>query len=108
MSLKPGKLYYSISEVSEHYDVAPSLLRYWESEFSSIKPKRNAKGTRYYSTKDIEEIGKIFLLVKEKGYTLQGAKERLRNDKKGVNTDTEVIEKLENIKSYLIKLRDQL
>jgi DNA-binding transcriptional MerR regulator len=69
MALKEGKLFYSISEVSAHFDVTASLLRYWESEFLSIKPRRNPKGTRFYSSKDIDEIRKIYYLVKENGYT---------------------------------------
>ncbi len=108
MSLTPGKLYHSISEVSNHFNVAPSLLRYWESEFSTIKPKRNAKGTRFYTEKDIKEIGRIYLLVKEKGFTLQGAKDRIKNDKRSVNSDLEVIEKLETIKEFLTTLKQKL
>jgi DNA-binding transcriptional MerR regulator len=108
MSLKPGKLYYTISEVSTHFDVAPSLLRYWESEFSTIKPKRNAKGTRFYTAKDVDEISKIYLLVKDKGYTLHGAKEKLKVDKKNIDSEAEVVEKLEKIKSFLVKLKNQL
>lgn len=108
MSLTPGKLYHSISEVSGHFNVAPSLLRYWESEFSTIKPKRNAKGTRFYTEKDIKEIGRIYLLVKEKGFTLQGAKDRIKSNKQIVNTNIQIIDKLENIKEFLIELKQQL
>ncbi|MBT8327888.1 MAG: MerR family transcriptional regulator [Bacteroidia bacterium] len=108
MALTPGKLYHSISEVSDHFNVAPSLLRYWESEFSTIKPKRNAKGTRFYTEKDIKEIGRIFLLVKEKGFTLQGAKNRIKKNKPKVNSDLQVIEKLENIKEFLTMLKHNL
>lgn len=108
MSLTAGKLYHSISEVSNHFNVASSLLRYWESEFSTIKPKRNAKGTRFYSEKDINEIGRIYLLVKEKGFTLQGAKDRIKNDKRSVNSDLQVIKKLENIKEFLTTLKQKL
>ena len=108
MSLRSGKLYYSISEVSEHFDVAPSLLRYWESEFSTIKPRRNTKGTRFYTAKDIEEIQKIYILVKENGFTLQGAKERLRSDKKKIDHQVEIVEKLENVQRFLKGLRDQI
>ncbi|MGB0849711.1 MAG: MerR family transcriptional regulator [Bacteroidia bacterium] len=108
MALKPNKLYYSISEVSDHFGVAPSLLRYWEGEFSSLRPKRNKKGTRFYAQKDLEQIRRIHLLVKEKGYTLQGAKEKIKTDKRKVDTNVEVVSKLENIKSFLTKLREQL
>ena len=108
MPLKPGKLYYSITEVSKHFDVATSLLRYWESEFSTIAPKRNARGTRFYTSTDIEEIERIHLLVKEKGYTLQGAKEKLKADKKQIDAKLEVIGKLERIRNFLSKLEQDL
>jgi DNA-binding transcriptional MerR regulator len=108
MALKEGKLYYSISEVSKHFDVAASLLRYWETEFNSIKPKRNSKGTRFYTSSDVEEINNIYLLVKTKGYTLQGAKDKLKSDKKNVNANAEIIQKLESIKKFLTKLKQEL
>lgn len=108
MSLKEGKLYYSISELSKHFDVAPSLLRYWESEFPSIKPTRNSKGTRFYTKRDIDEIARIYLLVKEKGYTLQGAKDKIKADKQKINANVEVINKLESIRSFLTKLKEQI
>ncbi len=104
----PDKLYYSISELAEYFDVAPSLLRYWEAEFNSIKPKRNSKGTRFYTKKDIEEIRKIHLLVKEQGFTLQGARAQLKANKSKVDSKSEVVAKLENIKTVLQKLRNEL
>lgn len=108
MALKEGKLFYGISEVSAHFDVTASLLRYWESEFPSIKPRRNPNGTRFYSSKDIDEIRKIYYLVKENGYTLQGAKDKLKTDSKIVDANIEVIEKLERIKTFLTQLKKEL
>lgn len=108
MALKEGKLYYSISEVAKHFDVASSLLRYWETEFSTIKPKRNARGKRFYTTADVAEIQRVYLLVKEKGYTLQGAKDKIKADKKNVDTNVEVIEKLQNIKEFLTRLKTEM
>mgnify|MGYP000996357757 CR=1 FL=1 len=108
MSLKEGKLYYSITEVSKHFEVAPSLLRYWESEFPTIKPTRNSKGTRFYTKRDVEEISRIYLLVKDKGYTLQGAKDKIKADKQKITANVEVINKLENIRTFLTKLKAQL
>ena len=104
----PEKLYYSISEVSDYFKLAPSLLRYWESEFRTIKPKRNAKGTRFYTKKDVEEIAKVKHLVKDKGYTLQGAKEQLKNAKKSVDADILLLEHLESIKKQLTNLKNEL
>jgi len=108
MALKEGKLYYSISEVSKHFDVAASLLRYWETEFNNIKPKRNTRGKRFYTKGDIEQIQRVYLLVKEKGYTLQGAKDKLKADKRNVDSNVEVIEKLQSIKKFLTKLRAEM
>ncbi len=108
MALKEGKLYHSISEVSKHFDVAASLLRYWETEFSTIQPKRNTAGTRFYTSADVAEISRIYLLVKDKGYTLQGAKDKIKADKKNVNVNVEVIEKLENIKKFLTRIKQEL
>ncbi|MBI1306924.1 MAG: MerR family transcriptional regulator [Bacteroidetes bacterium] len=104
----PDKLYYSISEVSEHFDVAQSLLRYWESEFNTIKPKRNKKGTRFYTKKDLEQIGLIYHLVKEQGFTLSGAKDKLKLNKKGVQTEVETIRVLKEIKRFLEDVREKL
>lgn len=104
----PDKLYYSITELANHFDVAPSLLRYWESEFHQIKPKRNAKGTRFYTKEDISQIEKIYFLVKEQGFTLQGAKDKLRKDKKGVDKHIQVVQRLENVKAQLLELRQGL
>jgi DNA-binding transcriptional MerR regulator len=108
MALDADKLYYSISELAQHFDVAPSLLRYWESEFNTIKPKRNTKGTRFYSHKDVKEIERIHLLVKQQGHTLKGAKSKLKEKKSKVDSSLDVVEKLENIKEFLTKLKGQL
>ncbi len=105
MTLAQGKLYYSISEVSKHLEVAASLLRYWETEFSAINPKRNARGKRFYTTEDIEEIKRVYLLVKEKGHTLQGAKDKIQSNKKNIDSNLAVTEKLQNIKNFLIQLK---
>lgn len=108
MALQSGKLFYSITEVAAHFDVAPSLLRYWESEFPKIKPRRNDRGTRSYTVKDIETINQIHLLVKGKGYTLQGAKEYLKNNKDSLKKNITLIKKLENMRSYLTRLHSEL
>ena len=86
----PEKLYYTIGEVSKAFKVNPSLIRFWEKEFEVLKPKKNSKGTRRYSSIDIENFQTIHHLVKEKGYTLEGAKEQLKILKKKF----EVIKKL--------------
>lgn len=102
------KLYYSIAEVAEYLDVAPSLLRYWEQEFHEISPKRNAKGTRFYTKEDISTLEMIHHLVKVKGFTLTGAQQHLRKSKKSLQKKMKAIHKMEEIKSFLIDLREKL
>lgn len=75
------KLYYSIGEVSEMFGVSPSLIRYWESEFPQLRPNKNTKGERRYTRQNIEQLYQIYQLVKEKGYTLDGAKKELKENK---------------------------
>ena len=100
----PEKLYYSIGEISKAFNLNASLIRFWEKEFEILKPKKNSKGTRRYSLIDIEKLQTIHHLVKEKGYTLDGAKDQL----KILNKNFEVIKKLEKVKSKLINIRNEL
>jgi len=100
----PEKLYYTIGEVSKAFEVNTSLIRFWEKEFEVLKPKKNSKGTRRYSSIDIENFQTIHHLVKEKGYTLEGAKEQM----KILNKKFEVIKKLEKIKTALINIKREL
>src|SRR3954470_20866142 len=102
------KLYYSIGEVAEIFNVAPSLIRFWESEFDIIKPKKNRKGNRQFTREDIDNVKTIFHLVKEKGFTLQGAKEMLRNDTTAVRDNIELIDSLRDVRRFLIELRDKI
>lgn len=100
------KLYYSIGEVAEMFDVSPSLIRYWETEFKNLKPQKNRKGDRKFTTKDIHELEKIYTLVKERGFTLVGAQRELKN--KGYEYKSNAVLKLEKLKSKLINLRNKL
>jgi DNA-binding transcriptional MerR regulator len=102
------KLYYSIGEVADIFNVAPSLIRFWESEFDIIKPKKNRKGNRQFTKEDIDNVRTIYHLVKEKGFTLQGAKEMLRNDNDSVRDKMEVIDSLRSVRKFLVELRDKL
>jgi DNA-binding transcriptional MerR regulator len=102
------KLYFSIGEVAEMFSVAPSLIRFWESEFDIIKPKKNRKGNRQFTKEDIDSVRTIYHLVKEKGFTLQGAKEMLRNDVQAVRDKMEMIDSLRKIRSFMVELRDKL
>ena len=100
----PEKLYYTIGEVSKAFNVNASLIRFWEKEFEILKPKKNSKGTRRYSSIDIENVQTIHHLVQEKGYTLEVSKEQL----KILNKNFEVIKKLEKIKAALINIKGEL
>ncbi|HEX5172056.1 MAG TPA: MerR family transcriptional regulator [Cyclobacteriaceae bacterium] len=102
------KLYYSIGEVADIFNVAPSLIRFWESEFELIKPKKNRKGNRQFTKEDIDNVRTIYHLVKEKGFTLQGAKEMLKNDSQAVRDKMELIESLKTIRKFFTELRDKL
>ncbi len=102
------KLYYSIGEVAEIFTVAPSLIRFWESEFDIIKPKKNRKGNRQFTKEDIDSVRTIYHLVKEKGFTLQGAKEMLRNDSQAVKDKMEMLDSLRNVRKFLVELKDNL
>lgn len=102
------KLYFSIGEVAEMFSVAPSLIRFWESEFDLIKPKKNRKGNRQFTKEDIDNVKTIYHLVKEKGFTLQGAKEMLRNDSQAVRDKMEMIESLRRVRNFMTELKEKL
>jgi DNA-binding transcriptional MerR regulator len=105
------KLFYAIGEVAEMFDVNTSLIRFWEKEFDIIKPQKNKKGNRLFTKKDIENFRVIYHLVKDKGYTLQGAKEHLKGSKVStteINKNAEAIEKLKKLKEALLELKKEL
>lgn len=105
---KDLKLYYSIGEVAQMFDVNESLLRFWEKEFSIIKPKKNSKGTRQYRKEDLDNIRLIYHLVKEKGLTLQGARQKLKDNKESTIQTFEVITRLQEIKEELLNIKKEL
>ena len=100
------KRYYSIGEVASKFNVNPSLIRFWEQEFKLLNPKKNSRGNRKFTNTDIENFNKIYFLLKEKGYTIQGAKDYIRNEKTSKKLD--IVSKLKQIKDRLIEIRDQL
>ena len=102
------KQYYSIGEVGQMFDVAPSLLRYWEQEFELLRPRKTQGGTRRYSLKDIDLFKLIFHLVKERGYTLEGAREMLKHNTAQQRERLEIIRKLERVKKFLEEIKEQL
>jgi DNA-binding transcriptional MerR regulator len=102
------KLYYSIGEVAKMFDVKTSLVRFWEKEFDILKPKKNAKGNRLFTQKDVDNLKVIFHLVKERGFTLDGAKRKLRENKGDTIQNEEIVERLKDIRGFLVELRDNL
>lgn len=102
------KIYYSIGEVAEMFNVAPSLIRFWESEFELIQPKKNRKGNRQFTKEDIDSVRTIYHLVKEKGFTLQGAKEMLKNDTQSIKDKMGLLESLKKVRSFLVEVREKL
>jgi DNA-binding transcriptional MerR regulator len=102
------KKYYSIGEVADMFKVAASLIRYWEGEFDIIRPKKDKKGNRRYTKDDIQKIRYVYHLVKEKGYTLQGAQEVITSGKQQGFDKVAAIQKLQEIKDFLINLKHEL
>lgn len=96
-----NKLYFTVKEVASHFNVKESLLRFWETEFDIISPKKTDGGTRQYTRADIENIAVVYHLVKEKGLTLEGARQTLKQRKDEETRKIQVIQKLEQIKKEL-------
>src|SRR5690606_6384776 len=101
----PEKLYYSIGEVAKAFDVNASLIRFWEKEFEVISPKKNKKGNRYFTQQDIKNLKLIYHLVKERGYTLDGAKTAL-DEKQNIKEEVKLITRMEYIRAELVKLKE--
>ncbi len=104
----PEKRYYNIGEVAEAFSVNTSLIRFWEKEFDVLQPKKNAKGNRKFTPEDIKNLELIYHLVKERGFTLEGAKIHLKENKQQTYDRVEIIRKLETVKSELLKIKEQL
>lgn len=104
--LDSEKLFYSIGEVAKMFDVNTSLIRFWEKEFDIISPKKNSTGKRQFTKKDIYNFRIIYHLVKENGFTLQGAKEKLKRDKKEIANTISLRNKLKGIRTKLVKLKE--
>lgn len=104
----PEKRYYKIGEVAKAFQVNTSLIRFWEKEFAIIKPKKNAKGNRLFTQEDIVNFKLIFNLVKERGFTLEGAKQKLKKNPESIYNNHVIISRLEAVKAELQKIKDQL
>jgi DNA-binding transcriptional MerR regulator len=102
------KIYYSIGEVADLFEVNQSLIRFWEKEFEILKPQKNKKGNRLFTKNDLDNLRIIYHLVKERGYTLQGAKEKLRQNRDDVMNSIEIINSLNKVKDFLLDLKKEL
>lgn len=90
------------------FDVNTSLIRFWEKEFDILKPKKNKKGNRLFTQKDVDNLKVIYHLVKERGFTLDGAKKKLRENKDDTIQNEQIVERLKEIRGFLVELRDNL
>ena len=108
IELSPDKRYYSIGEIAKAFDVNASLIRFWDKEFDILKPKKNAKGNRMFTPEDVKNLKLIFHLVKERGFTLEGAKTHLKEGQKKTLDKFEIISKLEGIKAQLTNIKNHL
>ena len=104
----PEKRYYKIGEVAKAFNVNTSLIRFWENEFDVLKPKKNKKGNRLFTPDDLKNFQLIYFLVKEKGFTLEGAKNKLKESSDKIVSNHRIILRLEQIKSELTQIKNQL
>ncbi|MCK4561739.1 MAG: MerR family transcriptional regulator [Flavobacteriaceae bacterium] len=104
----PEKRYYKIGEVAKAFDVNTSLIRFWENEFNVLKPKKNKKGNRLFTPEDLKNLQLIYFLVKEKGFTLDGAKNKLKENSDKIISNHKIILRLEEIKNELLQIKNQL
>ena len=102
------KLFYKISEVAKMFEVNISTVRYWEKEFDILKPKKNKKGNRLFTPKDVANLRIIFHLLKERGFTVDGARKKLKEKKKNKIDNIEIVNHLRDIREFLVKLREEL
>jgi DNA-binding transcriptional MerR regulator len=105
---KTEKHFYSIGEVAEMFGVNASLIRFWENEFPSIKPHKNKKGNRLFTKETIAEIQLVYHLVKERGMTLKGAQQKIKENKTDVVQEDQIVTKLKGIRAMLLEIRDEL
>ncbi|MBT3621957.1 MAG: MerR family transcriptional regulator [Flavobacteriales bacterium] len=102
------KLFYKMGEVAEIFEVNVSLIRFWVKEFDILKPHKNKKGNRLFTKKDLDNFKVIYHLVKERGFTLEGAKMKLKENKEDTINNFEIVNHLRDIRGFLVKLREEL
>ncbi len=103
-----GKLYYSISEVAALFGINASKIRFWEKEFDVIKPRKNSKGNRFFTQQDIDNIGLIYHLTEERGMTLKGARQKIKENKEDTKNTFQVIKSLQKVRTMLLEIKDNI
>jgi DNA-binding transcriptional MerR regulator len=103
-----NKMYYTMGEVTEMFSVNASQIRFYEKEFDILQPKKNKKGNRLFTPEDVENLKMIFHLVDDKGFTLKGAKDHLKNNSGDVKENQKIIASLERLKDFLLKLNEEI
>ncbi len=102
------KLYYSISEVASWFKVNTSLLRYWENEFDILQPRKTRKGDRLFRAEDIKNLELIYFLLRQRKFSIEGAKSYLKNNKGKIDTETQLVQVLTSFKGFLLELKSSL
>lgn len=102
------KHFYSITEVADMFQVNASLIRYWEKEFSNIKPYKNKKGNRLFTKEDIAEVKLVYHLVKERGMTLKGAQQKIKDNREDTVQESQIVERLKGIRKMLLEIKEEL
>ena len=101
-------MYYAIGEVADMFGVNASLIRYWEKEFDILKPKKNKKGNRMFTQKDVDNLHLIYHLVKERGFTLEGAKKKLKENREDAIRENEIVKRLQRVRGFLLDLKSTI
>ena len=102
------KLYYSIGEVADMFGISKSVIRFWENEFDSLRPHKNSKGDRRFTQQNIQQLREIHTLVKQRGFTIDGARRELKSQKSRGKQKKQMLEKLQEIRTFLEQLRQEL
>ena len=105
---EPEKILFSIGEVAKMFKVNTSLVRFWEKEFDVLKPKKNKKGNRLFTKQDLDNFHIIYHLVKERGFKLEGAKRKLKQNKEEVVNAVEIVQSLKKVKAFLVEMKESL
>jgi len=105
---EPQKLFFSIGEVARMFKLNTSHIRFWEKQFDILKPKKNKKGNRLFTKEDVDNLHTIYHLVKERGFTLEGAKKKIKHNKEEVINSVEMVKSLKKIKWFLLEMKEAL